>query len=106
MADSLNNINPRDLADVKDSLIIQDQTTSPLTTNIYETASFIDSLKSKYFDGIPKDTLSMGIFGFISEMGNNILENFFSSELFLIINTKSIKTLSTSWKREKCSKKS
>ena len=75
MADSLNNINPRDLADVKDSLIIQDQTTSPLTTNIYETASFIDSLKSKYFDGIPKDTLSMGIFGFISEMGNNILEN-------------------------------
>ena len=77
MADSLNNINPRDLADAKDSLIILDQTTSPLTTNIYENAKYIDSIKRKFFSdsNIPDDTLNMGIFGFISEFGNNILEN-------------------------------
>ena len=74
MADSLNNINPRDLTDVKDSLIIQDQTTGPLTTNIYEIASYVDALKAKYID-LPYDTLSLGIFGYISEIGSNLLEN-------------------------------
>ena len=75
MADSLNNINPRDLADVKDSLIIQDQTSGPLTTNIYEISNYVDTIKKKYMGNIPEDALSMGVFGFISEMGTNILEN-------------------------------
>ena len=74
MSDSLNNINPRDLADVKDSLIIQEQTTGPLTTKIYDIAAYVDALKRKYIDA-PEDALSVGIFGFISEMGINILEN-------------------------------
>lgn len=74
MADSLNNINPRDLKDVKDSLIIQEQTTSPLTPNIYDLSTFVDSLKNKYFAN-NSDTMSMGTFGFIHEMGTNILQN-------------------------------
>jgi len=74
MADYLNNVNPRDLMDVKDSLIIQEQTTGPLTTNIYDIAGYVDELKKKYID-LPYDTLTLGIFGYISEIGINILEN-------------------------------
>lgn len=74
MADSLNNINPIDLYDPKDSLIMKQETETPLTANIYEIARFIDSLKFKYID-IPEDTLTMGIYGYMSEIGINILEN-------------------------------
>lgn len=75
MSESLININPNDLQDPKDSLTIQEETQSPLTSNIYEIASYVDSLKNKYFDNIPTDTLAMGLFGYISELGTNILEN-------------------------------
>ena len=74
MADSLNNINPRDLKDAKDSLTIQEQTTGPLTTNIYEIANYVEYLKQKYID-LPNDTLTIGVFGYISEIGSNLLEN-------------------------------
>lgn len=74
MADSTLNINPLDLKDPKDSLIIQEETGSPLSTNIYDIAKYVDALKSKYID-IPDDTLTMGLFGYISELGSNILEN-------------------------------
>lgn len=74
MSESLVNINPTDLEDPKDSLIIEEETESPLSTNIYEIAGFVDALKKKYID-IPYDTLSMGIFGYISELGTNIIEN-------------------------------
>ena len=67
MSESLININPNDLQDPKDSLTIQEETQSPLTSNIYEIASYVDSLKNKYFDNIPTDTLAMGLFGYISE---------------------------------------
>ena len=68
MSDSLNNINPIDLYDPKDSLIMKQETETPLTANIYEIARFVDSLKSKYID-IPEDTLTMGIYGYMSEIG-------------------------------------
>lgn len=74
MSESLININPADLQDPKDSIIIKEDTEGTVSTNIYELAKFVDSLKAKYID-IPEDTLTMGIFGYISELGSNILEN-------------------------------
>lgn len=68
------NVNPIDLEDPKDSLIVQEETESPLSTNIYELNKYVDALKSKYIN-IPDDTLTMGLFGYISELGSNILEN-------------------------------
>lgn len=75
MSESTININVNDLKDPKDSLTIQEETSSLLTNNIYEISSYVDSLKEKYFADIPEDTLAMGIFGYISELGTNILEN-------------------------------
>lgn len=74
MSESLININPADLQDPKDSIIIKEDTEGTVSTNIYELAKFVNSLKAKYID-IPEDTLTMGIFGYISELGSNILEN-------------------------------
>lgn len=65
MSESLININPADLQDPKDSIIIKEDTEGTVSTNIYELAKFVDSLKAKYID-IPEDTLTMGIFGYIS----------------------------------------
>ena len=82
MADSLNNINPRDLTDVKDSLIIQDQTTGPLTTNIYEIASYVDALKAhklaiREMIKIDGDKKSHGVFSSV-----NIFDNCFPAISF------------------------
>ena len=44
------------------------------STDIYETASFVDAIKAKYIDA-SEDTLAMGIYGYLSEIYNNTLEN-------------------------------
>ena len=45
-----------------------------MSTDIYKIAEFVESIKSKYID-IPEDTLALGVFGFLSSMFNNLIEN-------------------------------
>lgn len=74
MSDNINNVNPIDLEDPKDSLAIEEDTNAVMSSNIYEIAKFIDKIKEKYID-IPNDVLTMGLYGYISELGTNIIEN-------------------------------
>ena len=45
-----------------------------LTTDIYQISKYVESLKQKYID-IPEDTLYLGVYGFLSSMFSNIIEN-------------------------------
>ena len=45
-----------------------------LNTDIYDIERFVDAIKAKYID-IPEDTLTMGIYGYLSEIMSNSLEN-------------------------------
>lgn len=45
-----------------------------LSTDIYDIERFVDAIKAKYID-IPEDTLTMGIYGYLSEIMSNSLEN-------------------------------
>jgi hypothetical protein len=49
-------------------------TNMTLTTDIYDIESYVDAIKSKYID-IPEDTLTMGIYGYLSEIMSNTIEN-------------------------------
>lgn len=49
-------------------------TTTTTSTDLYQIYSFVDSIKAKYID-IPEDTLTMGIYGYLSEMHSSIIEN-------------------------------
>lgn len=49
-------------------------TTTVMSTDIYKIADFVESIKAKYMD-IPEDTLVLGVYGFISSMFNNLIEN-------------------------------
>lgn len=45
-----------------------------MSTDVYKIAEFVESIKAKYID-IPEDTLALGVFGFISSMYTNLIEN-------------------------------
>lgn len=45
-----------------------------MSTDIYKIAEFVESIKSNYID-IPEETLALGVFGFMSSMFNNLIEN-------------------------------
>lgn len=48
--------------------------TNIVSTDIYDAVNLIDNIKSKYID-IPEDTLMLGVFGYLSEVHSNLLEN-------------------------------
>lgn len=48
--------------------------TNVSTTDIYQIAGIIESIKNKYID-IPEDTLVMGIYGYLNEIFSNAIEN-------------------------------
>lgn len=48
--------------------------TTVLTSDVYDIASYVDAIKAKYID-IPEDTLTMGIYGYLSEIYSNSIEN-------------------------------
>ena len=50
------------------------QTTNILTTDIYLINEYIEAIKQKYID-IPEDTLMMGVYGYLSSIHSNLLEN-------------------------------
>ena len=52
----------------------EDTTLSNISTDIYKIAEFVESIKSKYID-IPEDTLALGVYGFLSSMFSNLIEN-------------------------------
>lgn len=60
-------------ASIRDELI-EETATNTLSPNIYDIATYIDAIKAKYID-LPEDTLAMGIYGYLSEIHANILEN-------------------------------
>ena len=45
-----------------------------LTPDIYEISELVDSIKAKYID-LPEDTLMMGMYGYLSELFTNTIEN-------------------------------
>jgi hypothetical protein len=45
-----------------------------LSTDIYQISRYVESLKKKYID-IPEDTLYLGVYGYISSVFTNIIEN-------------------------------
>jgi hypothetical protein len=47
---------------------------SELSTDIYQIAEFVDSIKAKYVD-IPEDTLALGVFGYLGSVFTNVIEN-------------------------------
>lgn len=49
-------------------------TNKVLNTDIYDIESYVDTIKAKYID-IPEDTLTMGIYGYLSEIMSNTIEN-------------------------------
>ena len=49
-------------------------TNTMLTTDIYDIEAYVDAIKAKYID-IPEDTLTMGIYGYLSEIMSNAIEN-------------------------------
>jgi len=51
-----------------------DTTSTIASTDMYQIATFVDSVKSKFID-IPEDTLTMGIYGYLSEIFSNSIEN-------------------------------
>lgn len=50
------------------------ENTSIITTDIYKITEFINEIKSKYID-IPEDTLILGMYGYMSSLWSNIIEN-------------------------------
>ena len=48
--------------------------TTVVSTDIYKINQFIDSIKRKYID-IPEDTLVLGVYGYLSAIFSNFLEN-------------------------------
>lgn len=50
------------------------ENTTISTTDLYKITEFIDSIKSKYID-IPEDTLVMGVYGYLSSVMSNAIEN-------------------------------
>lgn len=50
------------------------ETTDLVSTDIYRINEFIDEIKSKYID-IPEDTLMLGIYGYLSSVLSNLMEN-------------------------------
>lgn len=57
-----------------DSNINVNTDTSVTSVDIYQIVSVIEAIKAKYI-GIPEDTLTMGIFGYLSEIFSNAVEN-------------------------------
>lgn len=49
-------------------------TSTALSTDVYSIASFVDAIKAKYID-IDEDTLTMGIYGYLGEMHQTIIED-------------------------------
>ena len=45
-----------------------------MSTDIYKIAEFVESIKAKYID-IPEETLALGVYGFLSSMFTNLIEN-------------------------------
>lgn len=45
-----------------------------LSTDIYQISRYVESIKRKYID-IPEDTLYLGVYGYLSSMFSNIIEN-------------------------------
>lgn len=45
-----------------------------VSTDIYKIAEFVDSIKQRYVD-IPEDTLALGVFGYLSSIFSNLMEN-------------------------------
>ena len=50
------------------------ENTNLVTTDIYKITNFIDSIKAKYID-IPEDTLMLGVYGYLSSIFSNLMEN-------------------------------
>ena len=50
------------------------ETTDLVSTDIYRINEFIDEIKSRYID-IPEDTLMLGIYGYLSSVLSNLMEN-------------------------------
>lgn len=50
------------------------ETTDIVSTDIYRISEFIDNIKAKYVD-IPEDTLILGIYGYLSSVLSNLMEN-------------------------------
>ena len=48
--------------------------TTVVSTDIYKIAQFVDSIKSRYID-IPEDTLVLGVYGYLTSIISNTLEN-------------------------------
>ena len=48
--------------------------TTVVSTDIYKIAQFVDSIKSRYID-IPEDTLVLGVYGYLTSIISNALEN-------------------------------
>lgn len=55
-------------------MAIENTTLSNISTDIYRIAEFVESIKAKYID-IPEDTLALGVYGFLSSMFSNLIEN-------------------------------
>ena len=45
-----------------------------LSTDIYQVSAFVESIKQKYID-IPEDTLYLGVYGFLSSIFSNLIQN-------------------------------
>ncbi len=50
------------------------ESTTILNTDIYKVSQFVDSIKARYVD-IPEDTLVLGVYGYLSSVISNALEN-------------------------------
>ena len=50
------------------------ETTNLASTDIYRINEFIDEIKSRYID-IPEDTLMLGVYGYLSSVLSNLMEN-------------------------------
>lgn len=48
--------------------------TNVSTTDIYQIASVVESIKNKYIE-VPEDTLVMGVYGYLNEIFTNTIEN-------------------------------
>ena len=48
--------------------------TNVSTTDLYQIASVVESIKNKYIE-VPEDTLVMGVYGYLNEIFTNTIEN-------------------------------
>lgn len=51
-----------------------DSTSTVASTDLYQITSFVEAIKAKFID-IPEDTLTMGIYGYLSEIHSNMMQN-------------------------------